>query len=333
MRPKDLLLSAFSLSASARVPALIFGGGFWAARRAGKSFRELLRSGDDYAEAVLGMQRAVESDMVFVGSGLNNLLCAALGCEVRMEQTSLQVLTHIEPEKELVGKVNELKEIATLRQGFEVVNEEIGDRYLVAVTSWGPFTLAANLVGVEKLMTDLYMNPRAAKQALELATLAIEEFYSPFLDLGLEAVSLAEPSASGNLISREHFLTFALPYLSHLVEHFKKRGVVIYLHHCGSTEDRVRDIAAIKPSCLSLGQEVNLPLVKREIASVACVAGNIDPMLLLKASPAQVAREAKALLNAIGDTSGFVLSPGCDVPPTAPVENLRALLSATQAQR
>jgi uroporphyrinogen decarboxylase len=331
MRPKELVLAAFSLSTPERVPAVIFGGGFWAAKQAGKSFRELLKSKESYAEAVLGMQRSLESDMVFVGSGLNNLVCKALGCEVRVEQSSLQVLTHITPEKELVGKVNQLEEIATLRQGFEIVNEELGDRYLVAVTSWGPFTLAASLVGVEKLMTDLYMNPQAAEQALLCASLAIEEFYSPFIDLGLEAVSLAEPSASGNLISREHFLKFALPHLSRLVRRFRKQGVAVYLHHCGSTEDRASDIAAIKPSCLSLGQEVDLPKLKREIRGT-CLAGNIDPMLLLKASPAQVAREAKALLNAIGDTSGFVLSPGCDVPPAAPVENLRALLSATQAQ-
>lgn len=139
------------------------------------------------------------------------------------------------------------------------------------------------------------MNPQAAEQALEVASLAIEEFYSPFIDLGLEAVSLAEPSASGNLISREHFLKFALPHLSRLVRRFRKQGVAVYLHHWGSTEDRASDIAAIKPSCLSLGQEVDLPKVKRELRST-CLAGNIDPMLPLKASPAQVAREAEAHL-------------------------------------
>lgn len=329
MRPKELVLAAFSLSTPERVPSIIFGGGFWAARQAGKSFAELLRSGESYARAVLGMQRLLESDMVFVGSGLNNLVCKALGCEVRIGSSSLQVLSHVTPERERLEGMGTLEEIATLKRGFEIVNDALGGRYLVAVTSWGPFTLAANLVGVERLLTDLYMNPRSAEQALQLATLAIEEFYSPFIQQGLEAVSLAEPSSSGNLISREHFIKFALPFLSRLVRKFRKHGVEVFLHHCGSTEDRAGDISALEPSCLSLGQEVDLPGLKRELRGT-CLAGNIDPMLLLKAKPEQVMREARALLSAIGDSPGFVLAPGCDVPPAAPVENLRALLAAAK---
>jgi len=331
MRPKEMLLAAFSLSPPERTPAIIFGGGFWAARLAKKSFAELLGSAESYAKAVLGMQNMLESDMVFVGSGLNNLLCKALGCEVRIAQSSVQVLAHVMPEEEHVEGISMLKEIAALRRGFEIVNTALGERYLIAVTSWGPFTLAANLVGMEKLLTDLYMNPQAAERALSIAALAIEEFYSPFIELGLEAVSMAEPAASGNLISKEHFLKFALPPISRLVKSFRKLGLQVFLHHCGSTEDRAGDIAAINPSCLSLGQEVDLPKLRHRL-SATCLAGNIDPMLLLKATPEEVAREARALLSAMGDAPGFVLAPGCDVPPAAPAENLRALLAAAKRQ-
>jgi len=59
--------------------------------------------------------------------------------------------------------------------------------------------------------------------------------------------------------------------------------------------------------------------------------GNIPPRdVLAEGTPADVARAVKEMLRAIDDRSRLVVSCGGGMPPNAPTENIKALISTVE---
>jgi uroporphyrinogen decarboxylase len=52
--------------------------------------------------------------------------------------------------------------------------------------------------------------------------------------------------------------------------------------------------------------------------------GNVAPVhVLLNQDAAGVEKACREVIETAGATPGFILVPGCDIPPTIPYENLR----------
>ena len=70
---------------------------------------------------------------------------------------------------------------------------------------------------------------------------------------------------------------------------------------------------------------------KKEIAQVATIAGNNDPVMLKDASPQAVFEECgRAVLEGKDIPGGYFLMPGCDVPPKAPPVNVMQMIAAAR---
>ncbi|ADC65902.1 Uroporphyrinogen decarboxylase (URO-D) [Ferroglobus placidus DSM 10642] len=338
MRPKDILLEAFELGVPERVPAVIFGGGMWTIKNSGKDFLYYIGKPKEYAELIVKTADILQSDMVYPGSGYNNFLAAAIGGKIKVRHIGAPDLEGpiINSPEDLealeIDKIYENEALQTIWKASEIVYNEIGDKYLVGTTSWGPFTKAGNLRGVEQLMRDIYKNKEFAKKVIEFAKDLIMAFYEPVVkDAGLEAVSIADPTASGDLISRRHFLEFALPPLKELIDEMKKRKIAVFLHICGDTSDKLREIAESKASCFSLDHKVDLGYAKSTLKSVICIAGNVDPVSVLNdGTPEYVEEVSNKCIHIAAEGGGYVLCPGCDIPPTVPLENIQAFIRAAR---
>ena len=341
MHPKDILLEAFGLGTPERVPAVIFGGGMWTIKNSGKDFLYFIGKPKEYAELIIKTADILQSDMVYPGSGYNNFLAAAIGGKIKVRHIGAPDLegpiVHSPEDLDAleIENIYESEAIQTIWKASEIVHNEIGDRYLVGTTSWGPFTKAGNLRGVEQLMKDIYKNKDFAHKVIEFARELITAFYEPLVkDVGMDAVSIADPTASGDLISRKHFLEFALPALKELIGEFKKRGVTTFLHICGDTSDKLREIAESNPGCFSLDHKVNLANAKKELEGVVCIAGNVDPVTVLNdGTPDYVEKVSMDCISAAAEGGGYVLCPGCDIPPSVTLENIRAFINSTRKVR
>ena len=58
--------------------------------------------------------------------------------------------------------------------------------------------------------------------------------------------------------------------------------------------------------------------------------GNINPMLMLNGTKAEVKQAARAALEALAPCGGFLLGDGANVCPGTPLENLAALTEAAE---
>ncbi len=337
MNTRQAVLDAFQLKASSHTPATIFGGGVWTIRRWRKQFGELLNDPQQYARLIVEANRELASPIVYVGSGYNNYLAAALGGAIKERELGAPDLQ--EPivkasADELdaldVAMIENDPWIQKLREATRLVANEIGDTHIVAVTAWGPFTLAGQIYGVEQFMRATYKKPAEVQKTLEFATRLLKQFYRPMLEAKtMLMASIADPTASGDLISGRVFEKFDLPYLKDLDRWIKSYGAFVWLHICGNTTDKLHLIAQTEADCFSLDYKVNLAKAKEVLGGKMCIAGNVDPVsLLYNGTPESVAEASAKCLADAAAGGGFILTSGCDLPPTVKMENIEAMMNA-----
>ena len=204
----------------------------------------------------------------------------------------------------------------------------------MGVGSFGPFTTAAQLSGVNEFM--MYLGDEdeeeLVKEVLEFAEEVVYHLTLDFLEAGGDLVYIAEPVSSGDLISEEYFEKYSLPYLKHLNDRLVKTCPYMLLHICGKTMER---ISALKDSGIaifsvdSLNLEEALRLAERKIT----IMGTLSPVRVLeKESAEEIYNKSRDLVKTAGLTGGFILAPGCDLTPDTPYEHIEAMVRAVSGK-
>ncbi len=335
MTPKEAIFEAFELRSAGRVPTTIFGGGVWTIRHWGKQFGEMIADPQAYADLLIKTNEELRSPIVYVGSGYNNYLAAAVGGKVKerpLGAPDLEAPLVKESADEIVNTdvtvIEQDPVIQNIREAARLVARAIGDEVVVTVTAWGPFTLAGQMYGVEPFMKATLKKKDEVHRMLDFATRLVKQFYTPLLEEKvIPMLSIADPTGSGDLISDRVFRTFSLPYLKPLIGWARDHGAYTWLHICGNTTDKLESIAETGAACFSLDYKVNLATAREKIGAKIALAGNIDPVSILnQKGPDEVRAAGQACMEAAAGSEGFILTSGCDLPPTISMENLRAML-------
>jgi len=187
-------------------------------------------------------------------------------------------------------------------------------------------------MGEEVMMKAVFKKPAFVEKALELATQVLIRFYAPLLrDRGLDVILLGDPTASGDLISKIQFAKFVVPHLKKFTDWARDRGAYTIVHICGNTTDRLELFPLTGAGCISLDHKTDMAKAKEVLHGTMCFAGNVDPVkILLQGSPKDVGDACKRVIETAGTDGGFILMPGCDIPPTVPYENIRAFIQVAR---
>lgn len=182
------------------------------------------------------------------------------------------------------------------------------------------------------MMKATYKNPALVEKILDFATELLIHLYEPVVNDGtLEVISLADPTASGDLVSKKQFERFALPYLKKFTDWAKSKNVHTLLHICGDTTDRIELFPATGASCISVDHKTDIARTKELLSGKMCFAGNVSPVeVMLQGSVELVESTCKQIVEAAGTDGAFVLMPGCDIPPDVPYENITKFIQVAQ---
>ncbi len=329
---------AFQKGAPAQTPAVLFGSGQWGAYQVGRAMRELASDADLMTDMVLATQKKIPSPIVFVGSGFNNLLIGALGGRIRYPRLgSPEVIAPIvlesadEVDRLDLGELDRDPAVYVLRETARRVAEALADTAMVAATQWGPFTTAGQMYGLDGFLRATITAPETIHTMTTFAVRALKQYFKPLLEhKTISLISLADHSASSDMISRRAFAKFCLPPLMEFIEWAKKTyRVETWLHICGNTQDKWDLMIDTGAVCLSLDQKVDLALAKQVCKGRVCMAGNIDPVHVMdQGGMDEVFSAARHCLTSAGP-DGFILTTGCEMTPTTPLSNAQAMLEAT----
>src|SRR5512135_185354 len=322
MKPKEILFKAFEGNKTERLPVTLFGAGMWSIKAWGTSFEALSRDADKMTSMLVDMSAKLQCDIVYPGSGYNNFHASALGGKIKWREMGAPDLeNHLVSSEEDLAKlrISDLDKdevINTVKKALRQTKSKIGDTYAVTMTAWGPFTLGARLVGEEAMMKATFKKPAFVEKVINFATDMLIHLYEPLVvDGTLQLITLADPTASGDLISKKQFEKFAVPYLKKFTDWAKSKNVHTLVHICGNTTDRLDLFPQTGASCISLDHKTDMAKAKEALLGKMCFGGNVDPVkFMLNGTVEDVETTCKEIIAAAGTDGGFVLMPGCDIP-------------------
>lgn len=208
----------------------------------------------------------------------------------------------------------------------------------ISFFSRSPFTLAANMCGLELFLKWLIKKPGLAKRLMQMAldhiTNVLEIWVKRFGPANV-FVWMSSPSESNQVISPRHFKQYALPYHIAYHERLQTLGIKQFgFHICGDQNLNLPFLADtppwVHPAVLSWGHEVDLDAAIHHFPR-DIIFGNIDPTALQYESADQIYERCRiALEKGKKAPAGFVLAPGCDIPLMTPPQNIDAMTRAVK---
>jgi len=137
--------------------------------------------------------------------------------------------------------------------------------------------------------------------------------------------------AASEFVSPRLWKRFVLPYYKELVQAVVDEGVIPVLHF---DSNWTRDLDYLKE--LPKGKCVFSPdgatdifKAKEVLGDHMCIMGDVPPAMLSLGTPEEVHNYCRKLIENIGP-AGFILSQGCDIPPNAKPENVKAMIESVK---
>jgi MtaA/CmuA family methyltransferase len=207
-------------------------------------------------------------------------------------------------------------------QAAALFKERIGSQKIIEGWIEGPCALAANLRGINTLMLDFYDDPAFVNDLLAFVTEVAVAFARAQRDAGVDLMGVGDAAAS--LIGRPLFESVILPWHVKLVDELRAMGLKSRSHICGNTTKICEARARIGYDILDFDFQVSLQFARQKMGPKPIILGNIATVSVMEqGTPDDVRRAAAECQQACGEN--YILSAGCEVPRTTPIENMDAL--------
>ncbi len=322
-------------------PVVLFSAGAWTFNSSGLALETVIGDAEAMADVISQtFLYKAPSSAIWAGSGFNNLPVRALGGEIVYPKLGTPRVTRVvfddvtEMESIDIERVSDDRDVQSLWKTTAKVRRAIGNQTVIGACGWGPFTLAGQMFGTERLMSKIYKEPDAVRRMLDFSVDVASRYYRGFIENGAEIISIAEPIASGDMISRRHFEAFVVPVIKDFLNRLKDLSVYNLLHVCGNITNRLDLIPDLGVDVLSVDYKVELAKVRSAVGQEIAFGGNVNPAeVLQQGTPEEVTAASHQCLEDAGDDGNFILMPGCDIPPDVPLANIRAFFEAAKTYR
>ena len=176
--------------------------------------------------------------------------------------------------------------------------------------------------GLNKADHPIPIDPALPKEILKFAVEMETEFAYAQIEAGAQFIGVGDAIAS--LVSAEDYAEFNFPYLSQLGDNIKRRRVYIKYHACGRTGHLWPLIKQLNIDILNLDSLIDFGQARKFFGDRFVLKGNLNPVEeLMTATPDVIRAASKKSFEQAGRNGRFILSPGCEVPPQTPPENLK----------
>jgi uroporphyrinogen decarboxylase len=296
----------------------------------------------------LQMQRQVCHDFGWICSPFFPALGSAdFGGETRLptsefSQAPSTVRFPIETEEDIDKfKIPDLNQAAGIARASEFYKLSAQDRpdyqpfkiFLLLMAN--PYDFAGGLCRPEMLNRWILKKPEAVHRLLRLAddvlTKLLDYWYNAFGTDGVLVMS-GGVICSNQILSPRHFEKFVLPSLIECHQKVLDKGYQrFYCHICGEHNLNLpywQQVPMGESSIISIGHEVELETAARYFPE-HIILGNLQPSVMQTESPEYVYNMTGRIIQKGKQIDGgFIFSMGCQFPPRAKMENVRAMNQA-----
>jgi len=214
--------------------------------------------------------------------------------------------------------------IPIVREALSILKERVGND--VAIGSWvlGPYTLAGQLVDLSDLSKSAIKKPELMNEILRKLADYLLEVIKLYREAGADYVTVREMGAGPDILSPRVFNSLIKPHLQHMFAAIESPKI---LHMCGDTNAIVELLGDCGAEVLSVEDKNDVIATRKLLGPDTLIFGEIDAYgVLVAGKPKDVYEAVKKAI----DSGVDAIWPGCDIWPTAPKANMKALLEATR---
>ncbi len=215
---------------------------------------------------------------------------------------------------------------------YALALEEFGD-------PGGFFEISWYLRGMEQFMIDMVMNPDIAHEILRRVTdVYMSRLESVMAALG-ERVDLIWTSddiahQQGLLLSLDMWRTFIYPHHERFNRRVHELGAKVMYHSCGAVLDAIPGLIEMGIDVLDVLQfsaaKMDPTPIKERFGDRLCFHGGADVQGLLPKveTPEEVRRALRPIIDIMGESGGFILSPSHNIQADVSPEKIIAVYQA-----
>lgn len=261
----------------------------------------------------------------------------ALGCEINvyahlediLYPTIKSKLIHNEDEMgiSIPADFEKRGRIPLMKEAIGLIKKDIGGEVPIGTYVLGPFTLAGQIMELNDLLKLSFKKPDKVGKLLELLADALVVVAKQYEEAGADFITVREMGATSDVLSPRVFKNLILPYLRKI---FDKLTVPSVIHICGKTNDIVPFMVETGAKAISVDQKNDVAETRKKLGKDALVFGNYDPYNVLVAGTPELVRQT---MKKCVDDGVSAVWPGCDIWPTVPAENIRAMIDEVKNYR
>lgn len=304
----------------------------FAAQVAGVSYRDYCLHGEIMAQAQMTCARRFGYDSVNVTSDAVREYQALGGPVADFGDESVPAA---EPEP-FIKDVNDLKRLRLpdplgdnpMREQITALKILLHDLPDQPVYAWveAPFQESCILRDINYFMTDLRTDIALPHAILKFVVEMETDFAYAQIEAGAQFIGIGDAIAS--LGSGDDYAQFNFPYLSELVDRIKARGAYVKYHACGRTKHMWQYIKQLNIDILNLDSVIDFAEARAYFGDKFVLKGNLNPITeMMDATPEIINAATQRSFEQAGTHGRFILSPGCELPPSTPYENLETLVA------
>ena len=212
-----------------------------------------------------------------------------------------------------------------------IAAETAGSVFVNGRADQGPVALALALCGPERFLTWVG-EPESRPAVLRLLDVCSRmniAFGEAQIRAGAHSSTIG--LAGHSLISPATFDQLELPRARAFCAAMQRRGAAGWVHACGNETGLLPHLLGTGAACIELDPLTDPPACKAAIQGRTSVLGMLHPVHVLRDNSVDDVRgHTREMLGYLAPRGGFIVGPGCALPPDTPEANIHAVIECAR---
>jgi MtaA/CmuA family methyltransferase len=206
--------------------------------------------------------------------------------------------------------------------------ERVAGQRLIEGWVEGPCAEAADLRGINTLMTDFFDDPQFVTDLFGFVIALELRFAKAQIEAGADLIGIGDAAAS--LVGPQLYEEFVWPFEQRLVDGIHALGVKVRLHICGNTRPILAGMGRLGCDIVDLDYPSSLGEARTKMGPDQVLLGNLNPVKTVRdGTPESIAAALTECHHQAGPH--YIVGAGCEIPRGTPEANLRALTAYAHA--
>lgn len=206
--------------------------------------------------------------------------------------------------------------------GVALLKQRAGNELMIEGWVEGPCAMAADLRGINTLMTDFVDDPAFVRDLFEFVVDMELAFARAQVDAGAGLIGIGDAAAS--LVGPAIYSEFVWPYEKKLSDGIRAMGARVRLHICGKTRKLFPGMGRIGADMVDLDWMAPVGEAREKMGPRQVISGNIDPVSVLRNGTPEGAAAAIAECHRQAGPR-YIVNAGCEVVRDTPLANMWAI--------